>query len=254
MTKAIWAIALNTFRETIRDKVLYSLLAFAAAAIAATLLAGSVSLGQDIRVIQNFGLTAILIFQLIITIFIGTQLLRREIERQTVLMVLSKPVSREAFYLGKFLGLALTLLLTGAVMGALFLVLVAFKTKAISLPAIFAIVFIIFEAWLLTGVGLLFSGFTSPLASAVYTFCLALIGHGSATVWLIAQKSSSVIKAILEFIYYIFPNLENFNFRNDVVFNLNPEPVQVGMITLYFAAYTGAVLLIGLALFRRHEF
>jgi len=254
MVKVLWALTVNTFRETIRDKLLYSLVGFAALVIAASLLAGSVSLGQDVRVFQNFGLTAILVFQLVITLFIGTQLLSREIERKTALLVLSKPISREMFYLGKFLGLALTLTVTGVIMGLIFLILVFAKTGAVSPAALFAVIFIILEVWLLTAVGMLFGGMTSPLASAVYTFCLALIGHASTTIWILAQRSGSVVRGILEFIYYIFPNLEKFNLRNDVVFNLTPEPIQIGMALLYFTAYTSAILLIGLAIFRRHEF
>jgi len=252
--KALKAIALNTFRETVRDKLLYSLVAFAVIVLGASLLAGSVSLGQDTRVVQDFGLMAILVFQLIISLFIGTQLVWREVEHKTIYMVLSKPVSRNTFYLGKFFGLCLTLLVTGLVMGGLFLILVGYKTHTVQAVSIIAISYTILEAWLLTAVGLLFSAFTTPLASAVYTFCLALIGHSSATIWIISQKSGSIIKGLLEGIYYLLPNLEKFNYRNDVVFNLPPDGRQTALVALYFLGYTIALLLLGMAAFRRDEF
>jgi len=254
MLKVVKAIALNTFRETIRDRLLYSLVGFAVLVIAASLLAGSVSLGQDARVIQDFSLTAMLVFLLIITYFIGTQLVFREIERKTIYLVLSKPVSRETFYLGKFLGLCLTILVAGLAMAVMFLAVLSLKTHQVPTAAYFAVGAIILEAWLLTAVSLLFSAFTSPLSSAIYTFGVTLIGHSSATIWLLSQRSHSVLKSILEGVYYLFPNLEKFNLRNDVVFNLHPGLTQVTTILLYFAGYTVFLLLLGLAAFRRDEF
>lgn len=251
---AVGAIAINTYRETIRDRVLYSLIAFSVLVIAATLLAASISLGQDTRVVQDFGLTAVLVFLMFITIFIGTQLVYREVERKTVYLLLTKPVSREQFYIGKFLGLCLTIAFAGAVMGVEYLALVKFKTGAFSAPGLIAIVMILLEAWLLTAVGMLFSAFTSPLSSAVYTFGLLLIGHASATIWTMAQKASAIVRYLLEMVYYLFPNLEKFNLRNEAVFNLHPSAEQIGLTLLYFVGYLTAVLLLGIAAFRRHEF
>lgn len=254
MRKVLFAITLNTFRETIRDKLLYSLVGFAVLVIAASLLAGSVSLGQDARVIQDFSLTAMLVFLLIITYFIGTQLVFREVERKTIYLVLSKPVSRETFYLGKFLGLCLTILVAGVVMAGMFIAVLAIKTKVVPTAAYFAIGAVILEAWLLTAVSLLFSAFTSPLASAVYTFGVTLIGHSSAMIWFLSQKAQPFVRGILEGVYYLFPNLEKFNLRNDVVFNLHPDATQIGMILLYFVAYTAFLLVLGMTAFRKDEF
>jgi ABC-type transport system involved in multi-copper enzyme maturation permease subunit len=254
MAKVLLAIARNTFRETIRDKVLYSLIGFGLLVIAGSLLAGSVSLGQEARVIQNFGLTAMLVFLLIITIFIGTQLVWREIERKTIYLVLSKPVSREAFYLGKFLGLALTLAVVTLIMGTVFLILVSQKTGGIHGIQVAAILMMLLESWLLTALGMLFSAFTMPLASAVYTFALTLIGHASTSILIISLKSESITKYALQFVYYAFPNLEKFNLRNEVVFNAPVDWGFLGPALLYFAGYTAALLLLGIAIVRKHEY
>lgn len=252
--KRIWTITLNTTRETVRDKLLYSLIAFAVLVIAGSLLAGSVSLGQDARVIGSFGLTSTLVFLMIITIFIGTQLVWREVERKTIYMTLSKPISRETFYLGKFFGLALTILISALIMGLIFLAALSYKTHAFSVSALWAILFIILEGWLLTAIGLLFSSFTSPIASAIYTFCLVLIGHSSNTIWTIAQKSQAVVKYPLEFVYYVFPNLEKFNLRNEVIYNFQPSLTQVLATLAYFLAYTIFLLLLGMTVFKKDEF
>lgn len=250
----IKAIALNTFRETVRDKLLYSLLAFAGLAIAASLLAGSVSLGQDLRVIQNFSQTAILVFLLLITVLTSTQLVYREIERKTIYISLSKPITRSSFYLGKFLGLSLTVAISALIMAAIFLILIYVKGNYFSVSALWSVGFILLEAWLLISVGLLFSSFTSPLSSAIYTFGIALIGHSSGTIWLLSEKSSPAIKYILQSIYYIFPNLEKFNLRNEVVYNFLPSTAQVLTTLGYFAAFTSALLVLGILIFRKDEF
>lgn len=252
--RKVRVLTINTFRETVRDKLLYSLVAFAVLAIAASLLAGSVSLNQDVRVITDFGLTAILVFLLIITLFISTQLVWREVEHKTIYLALSKPISRDQFYLGKFFGLCLTIAVSAAVMGGIFLALLYFKTHAVSVSAIWAILFLTLEAWLLTALGLLFSAFTSPIASAVYTFCLVLIGHASSSLWGVAQKSAPLLKGVLEFVYYLFPNLEKFNLRNEVVYGFQPDLTQVLSVAGYFIAYTVILLIAGAAIFRQDEF
>lgn len=254
MIKVILAIAQNTFRETIRDRILYLIVGFSVLVIAASLLAASVSLGQDVRVIQSFSLTAMTVFLLVITIFIGTQLVYREIERKTIYLVLSKPVSREVFYLGKFFGLCLTVLGVALVMGSVLIVLLKWK-GAIFYPAVLSAVgFLVLEAWLITAVGLLFSTFTSPLSSAVYTLCLTLIGHSSTTIWTISQKSKPLLGVILEAVYYLSPNLEKFNLRNEVVYSLVPDNLQVLTVVGYFLGYSAVLLILGMSAIRRHEF
>lgn len=247
-------IALNTYRETIRDKLLYSLIGFAVLVIAATWLAGTVSLGQDIRVIKGFGLTAILVFLLIITLFVGTQLVYRELERRTIYLVLSKPLKREVFILGKFFGLVLTLFVSSLIMAILFIILLYMRSKAIDAATLLAILFIFLEAVLLTAVGILFSTFSTPLASAVYTFSLFLIGHSSTTIYSIAIKSGGLVKGILLTVYYLFPNLEKFNLRNFAVYQILPQSHVLVFALLYFIAYVSLALLMSVLAFRKYEF
>lgn len=251
--RPIAVIALNTFRETVRDKLLYSLVGFAGLVIAASLLAGSVSLGQDVRVIQDFSLTAMFVFLLIIILFIGTQLLRREVERKTIYLVLSKPISRESFFLGKYFGLCLTVTVSALIMAVIFFSLLYYKTHVFPAAALWAVGFLILEAWLLTAVGLLFGSFASPISSAIYTFTLALIGHSSTTIWQVAEKAPSVLSYLLKFIYFIFPNLEKFNLRNEVIFNFQPDLTQILLVIGYFVGYTTVLLILGILAFRRHE-
>lgn len=150
--KQILIIAQNTLRETIRDRILYSILGFSIMVIAASLLAGSVSLDQDIRVIQNFSLMSVLIFMLVITVFLGSQMMFREIERKTIYITLSKPVSREQFYLGKFFGLTATVSLAVLTMSIVFMSVLYFKGYREFSSIVWAVIFMLFEVPILVAV------------------------------------------------------------------------------------------------------
>lgn len=254
MMKSIWIIAKNTYIETVREKVLYAIVGFSVLVIAASLLAGSISLGQDIRVIQSFGLTSMLIFLLIITIFIGTQMLYRETERKTIYLTLTKPISREVFYLGKFVGLCLVLATSAVLMGIVYITLLWAKSGFVAHANYWAIGFIILETWLITALGMLFGSFASPISSALYSFGLILIGHSAGTIYLISQKSEPILKYVLQGVYYLFPNLEKFNLRNEVVYSLSPDFLQVISTLGYFLGFTALLIVLGMAVFRRNEF
>ena len=130
---AILTIAKNTFRETIRDKVLYVILAFAILIIVSTIFFGSISLDQDIKVIIDLGLAGIFLFGIIIAIFIGTNLVHKEIDKRTIFLIFSKPIAKYQFVLGKFLGIAATLLLVTVAMAGVFLILLLIKKANICL-------------------------------------------------------------------------------------------------------------------------
>lgn len=253
INKKVLVIAKNTFTEIIRERVLYAVLGFAALLIAATLLAGSVSLGQDVRVIQTFGLTAILVFLLSIAIFLATQLLRREADQRIIHLTLSKPVSRETYFLGKFAGICSVLLVCAGIMAAILVILLWIKTGAFPGVTAVAVVAIALEVWLVTALGMLFSSFARPLIAIVSTFGLVLVGHSVNTIWLIAEKSTPAVKYALQAAYYGFPNLEKFNLRNDAVYGLSPDLAQGIGIIGYFLGYTLLLLVLGLLAFRRHE-
>src|SRR6202163_2406765 len=126
--KAIAAIAINVFRESVRDKVLYNLVAFAILLIGASYLLGQLTAGQDVKIIKDLGLAATSIFGLFIAVFIGIGLVSKEVERKSIYALLAKPVERYQIVLGKYTGLVLTLLVNLAVMaGALYLVLAAMR-------------------------------------------------------------------------------------------------------------------------------
>ena len=167
------AIARNAFREAVRDRVLYNLVLFVLLLIAGAIFLGELSAGEESKIIVDLGLSAMLLFGAFIAIFVGVGLVYKEIERRTLYAILSKPVGRGQFLLGKYLGLCLTLLINVLVMGvgvSLALIYVRRGWDPLALKIWPAIFLIYFELMIITAVALLFSSFSSPALSALLTF------------------------------------------------------------------------------------
>lgn len=126
----IYAIALNTYREAVRDRVLVGVLVLAAAVLALTLALGELSLDQQMRVVTDLGLASISLFSVVVAIFLGSSLLYKEIERKTLYVILPKPIARFEFLLGKYFGIVATCAVFIAIMGALQLLVTAIQGEA----------------------------------------------------------------------------------------------------------------------------
>ncbi|OHA50783.1 MAG: hypothetical protein A3A97_01680 [Candidatus Terrybacteria bacterium RIFCSPLOWO2_01_FULL_40_23] len=257
MFNRVLAIALNTFRESIRDRILFVVAVFALFIIGSSLFLGSISLDQDIKIIKDFGLTAIFLLQIFIIIFVGANLIYKEVERKTFFLILSKPIKKSEVIMGKCLGLSLTIFLMTALTSLMFFGVLFIKTGTLSgIPyLILAILLGFIEATLIIMISILFSGFTSPILSSVYTVSLFLIGHSSSVVLgIIDRQDNVIIKYIFSVLYYIFPNLEKFNIRNDVLYNSIPVFQTLALTVVYALAYGAALFLIAKFIFDRREY
>src|SRR5712664_4734154 len=209
--KRIVSIARNTFREAVRDRVLYNLVLFVLLLTGAAVFIGELSGGQERKIIVDLGLSAMLLFGVFIAIFVGVGLVYKEIERRTVYAILSKPVGRGQFLVGKYLGLCLTLLINVAVMGigvSLALIYIRRGWDPLVLKIWPAILLIYFELMILTGVALLFSTFSSPALSALLTFFVFVIGHFSADLKNLGSTSNqAAARLVFRALYYLLPNL-----------------------------------------------
>src|SRR5438552_16478980 len=177
------AIARNAFREAVRDRVLYKLVVFALLLIAGAIFLGELSGGQAAKILVDLGLSASLLFGVLIAIFVGVGLVYKELERRTLYAILSKPIGRGEFLLGKYLGLCLTLLVNVIIMGAgvsLALIYIRRGWDPLAIKIWPSIMLIYFELMIITGVALLFSTFSSPALSGLLTFFVFVIGHFSA--------------------------------------------------------------------------
>ena len=250
--KNIISIAKNTFRETIRDRILYAILAFAFLFLASTIFLGSISLGEDIKVVKDFGLAGIYIFSLIIAIFLGTSLVYKEIDKKTLYIIFSKPVTIWQFIVGKFFGLFLSIILNVALMTVVYLVIVKIKGGGFDILSLYSVLVLIFELAIFVALTILASTITAPLAGTIFSVIILYIGHSLDMLKKYAEKSGQFVRALTDVVYYIFPNLEKFNLRNSVVHSVAPTSGQIIYPILYSILYVAILLwLSSLALKKR---
>ncbi len=265
---AVRLIAVNVFRESVRDKVLYNLVFFAVLLMGSSYLIGQLTAGQDVKIIKDLGLAATSIFGLFIAVFIGIGLVSKEVERRSIYSLLSKPIERHHLLIGKYLGLALTLAVNLAVMAlALYVVLAAMAwmtdpivAKAWERPAVdpamltaFVLTFV--ELAIVTAIALFFSTFSTPMLSAALTFGLFIAGRFSADLRNFNTVVESPLAAMLaRGLYWILPNLAPFDVRAQVVHGV---PVGIGYLVLtsaYGMVYIAALLVASTAVFARRDF
>jgi ABC-type transport system involved in multi-copper enzyme maturation permease subunit len=252
------AIARNAFREAVRDRVLYNLVLFVLLLIAGAIFLGELSAGQEAKIIVDLGLSAMLLFGAFIAIFVGVGLVYKEIERRTLYAILSKPIGRGQFLLGKYLGLCLTLLINVLVMGiglSLALIFVRRGWNPLALQIWPAIFLIYFELMIITAVALLFSSFSSPALSALLTFFVFIIGHFSADLKNLATTGNSVAARMLfRALYYLLPNLANFGLITPAAHGVTPNASDFALATVYMFVYVGVLLAAATVIFSRRNF
>ena len=250
----VLSIAFNTFRENIREKLLYNLLVFALLMIGSSVLLTRLTVGEWDRLIINLGLSSMNFFGVLIAIFVGISLVSKEIDKKTIYTILSKPVPRYEFLLGKYLGLMLTLLVNTAVMVAGLFAVMVYLNAPVTLLLFEAIGFIFLELVVITAVGVLFSTFTSTTLSAIFTLAIYVVGHLSTDLKQFGAQMDSVGKAVLNAIYYVLPNLERFNLKGQVIHQVNVAGTDVLLTTAYGLAYAGLLLVLASIIFQRRDF
>lgn len=254
----ITAIAYNTFRESVRDRVLYNLVLFVALIVAAASVIGRIAVGQEAKIIVDVGLSATSVFGLLIAIFIGIGLVSKEIEKRTVAVILSKPVRRSQFILGKYFGLCLTLLVNTAAMAAtVTLALIfakgGFDSAQLNLwPAAYLI---FLELAVMTAIALLFSCFSTPALSALFTLLIFLIGRWSPDLKLLAETAdSAATRMVSGALYHLLPNLASFNFINEAAYGESVPMQLLAGNTIYAVCYAAALLAVSVLIFERRNF
>ena len=261
-------IALQVFRESVRDKVFYNLVLFAVLLIAASYLIGQLTAGQEVKIIKDLGLGATQLFGLFIAVFIGIGLVSKEVERRSIYSLLAKPVRRHELILGKYAGLVLTLAVNIVVMAVALYAVLGYMSwveteeyrqsweAPATAPAMLLAIFLIFAPLMLvTAIALFFSTFSGPSLAAVLTFGLVGVGHFNADLRNFENVVDSRAAAYLaRTLYYVLPNLAPFDVRAEVV---HAQPVSLGYVALttgYAVAYIAALLLAAMFIFSRRDF
>ena len=245
MSARIGYIAWNTFREAVRDRVLYNLIFFALLLVGASLLFGQISVGISKIVLVNLGLTAISIFGVVIAIFIGIGLVSKEIEKKTLYTILSRPVRRWEFIVGKFGGLAWTLIVNAACMAVGFFAALLVLTHEFAHSdryLLIAIYFIVLEFLIVTAIALLFSSFSSPVLSAVFALALFLIGTFSEDLRGFAAMAQGATRVLATVVAYLVPNFASLNVISQVAHEMPIPPSLVLYNTAYSLLYAAAAI------------
>ena len=268
MARVIGLVAYHVFKESVRDKILYNLVLFAILLISASYLIGQMTAGQDVKIIKDLGLAASSVFGLFMAVFIGVGLVWKEVDRRSVYNLLVKPIRRHEFIIGKFLGLAGTLLVNLAVMAAALyavLALMAWRQPALVKASVDApvldpgllVAFVLLYVQLLvvTSVAICFSTFSSPMLSAAFTVGLYVVGHFNADLAHFEHVVNSPAAAWLaKAMYYLLPNLAPFDVKAAVVHGQAVPALFVLFTAGYGVLYAAAMMTLAALIFSRRDF
>jgi ABC-type transport system involved in multi-copper enzyme maturation permease subunit len=261
-------IAINGFRESVRDKVMYSLAVFAILLIGTSYVLGQLTAGQDLKIMKDLGLSSIAIFGLFMAVFIGIGLVSKEVERRSIYGLLAKPVRRHEIVLGKFAGLALTLTVNIAIMtAAMYLVLAyvgwgenqfarqARETPVLDPAMLKAVALILVQLMIVTATALFFSTFSTPILSAGLTLGVYVAGYFSQDLRNFDQVvNSKAVQILARGLYYVLPNLASFDIANQVVHGLPVGWRYMAVTMAYGLVYVAILLILGATIFSRRDF
>jgi Cu-processing system permease protein len=253
--RQVRAIAVNTFRETIRDRILAVIMVFALLMIAAGLWLGSISLGEQGRMMKDFGLVAVTAFGLIVAVFVAAGLVHKEVEKRTVYVLFSKPVSRVAFISGKFVGLCATMAVVLAGMGLFLFALVWIVDGRPSGMVLLAVLMVYVQLLAIIAVTIFFSTLGSAILASVLGICVFVAGQLSQNVLALTRLGKNPLTEALSWvIYVIIPNLSAVDVKAGVVGEQTLAWGQIGVWTVYLLAYVVVVLALAALVFRGKEF
>lgn len=252
---SIIVIAGNTFREVIRDRILYGLVVFALMLLFLSVALGQLTFDENLRLSANFGFTGIHIATIVLAVFVGSSLVSKEIDKQTILTLLARPISRAQFILGKAFGLMSVLMVVAAglaVILSIFLYLLKFNFT-VEYPV--AIAGILFEAAVLLSVALFFGSFARPMMTVIFTVSIFLLGHWVDSLhYFISKSESTSFKFVGTIIGYIVPNLERFNWRAAPVYGAEVPMPEVFAASGSMIGWVVLLISATVLIFRRRDF
>jgi Cu-processing system permease protein len=264
---SILIVASGVFRDSIRERVAYGLVFFALLLMAASFLLAQITAGQDVKIIKDLGLAASSTIGLFIAVFFGIGLVTKEVDRRSIYSLLSKPVTRSQFIVGKYLGLASTLLINLAVMAIAFYLVLAYldsttvgrvreawEAPALDPQMLKAFVLIGVELLVMTAVALFLSTFSSPFLSVALSIAVYVIGHfGNELKDLDNLVASPMLATLGRAVYYVMPNLARLDVKSAVVHAVPVSGEHVLFATLSAALYIGVLLVASTIVFSRRD-
>ena len=257
----IFAIAQNTYREAVRNRIFFVLALFALVMLFVSLALSSGSLHQEVRLMKDSGLFLTSTCCVLISIFVGVNLVYKELERKTIYTIMPKPIDRSQFLLGKYLGLAFVMLLLVIMMGSLLAGLLFSVGGEVGVELFQAYYMAYLEILIIIAVALFFSSFSTPFLSGLMTLGYFLVGRFVDRLMVLQVGGSSnsteateQVDATVRTLANLFPDLSVFNLTEQVVYGrpISADYVLHGSITAF--TYIGLGLLLAVVLFSRRDF
>lgn len=255
MIGRIWAMAFNTAREAIRNKLLYTFLFFALAMMLFGTVLSALSYVERERMMQDFAFGSIRLFSVAIAVFVGVGLIHKEVERRTVYTILSKPLSRAEFLIGKYTGLVLIIWLQVAVMACFFAGVSLLLGAPLGLTHLAALALTAVELALVVALATLFSSFTTPLLASFFSCGIWLAGHLTRDLRDHgANSSSALVREATAWMHRVLPDLESFNLSLEAAHQLPIAASDIWFPALYGAGYVAVILASAVMIFERRDF
>jgi ABC-type transport system involved in multi-copper enzyme maturation permease subunit len=252
---SIWLIARNTFREATRDRLLVGVFVAGLLLFVATQVLSPLALGEGRRLIVDLGLSGISLLGLLMVLLVATSLVAKEIERRTIFNLLSRPIRRSSYLIGKWAGLCGALWTVAAGLGLALVVLLALRgERGLALPVMQGVYFASLELGVITAVAVLFSALSTPVLSSLYTLGFFLVGSWSYDLRAFAQGFPPGLRQSIEALACVVPNLPVFNTRSLAAAGQLASGAQVGVASLYAVTYIGCVLALAAAAFETRDF
>jgi len=252
--RAIRAIAVNTFREAIRDRILYLFIGFAIIMVISTKLFGMLTVGDESKIVKDIGLAAMQFFSMLIAVMMSMLLISREVDNRTVFNILSKPVRRWQFILGKYLGLVAIVAVNLLLITVILVVMVLIYTGQFDPMLVFAAFMTMLEMSVVAAFATLFAVLTRPILGSLMTLAMFIVGHTSADLWMLTRHlPGTFTRAVITVVYYLVPNLERFNFKTEVVHDLAIQPAAVGWAVVYASAFVAVLLFLAALRFQTKD-
>ncbi len=252
----IYAIFLNTFREAIRNKILYSLVLFAFILLGVSAFFGSVTIGQQEQVIKDFGLVLCTVFGVLMTIVIGVTLLHKELKQKTIYNILSKPVARWEFIVGKFIGLTFTVSVLVVLMGMSLMLFASCFEHRVDYRMAYGVLFCVFEIAVIASVVIFFSSLAvTTTLTGLFTLGAFVAGHSISYLVTFAGDASVApwVRAIVQSVSWVLPDLSLFNVNQAILYGGQLAMGDVGQALLYSASYSAVMLALASLIFARRE-
>jgi ABC-type transport system involved in multi-copper enzyme maturation permease subunit len=247
-------IAKNTYREIIRDRVLYGIVLMAVLVTSISFFLSTISLGQDARVLENSGLNIIHLLTTLILVFVATQSIARDFEKRALYFLFSKPTTRSQYVLGKYIGLVLLLLTTLLLLGGLYSIGILALHRELFGAGLISFAYSFLEISFLTALAIMFACFTSSLNAILYTLALFIIGHSLGTLKEYAvENNGPFMQKITTLCYYLLPNLEKFNQRPALLYNIPIPAADVFWSIIYWLLYSTLALWLGILIMKQRE-